>query len=313
MKHKMILRHARTGVSALGPPEVRPLRPADVPSILRIATRQRPSLIARYSSWWKSGRIGGLYVVTVGRRVAGFGCLSFSSPTEAWIEGLLVDKRLRGHGLGTALGEHLLAQAAVAGARVVRLSTAVTNAPMLHIYLDKLGFHPAGRWLRIFRLAPTALNDWPAPAAGSVTSAEAWQFVASSPTYQAAHHLWTAPEDFTVQTELTEPQLRRLISLGACIAIRRRGTLCGLGALGPPGQRNAPQGSLRLLHIAAADASAFRAVLARAARIARERDLTLALMIPVPSDAVRRRLIRLARDSGARWTELVVLEKWLVE
>lgn len=297
----------------MGPPEVRPLTAADIPSVVRIATRQRPSIIARYSPLWESGRLDGLYVVTVGRRVAGFGCLSFSSPAEAWIEGLIVDKRLRGRGLGTALGEHLLARAAAAGARVVRLSTAVTNAPMLHIYLVKLGFHPAGRWLRVFRLPPAALFDWPAPTARPVGPAAAWQFVAESPTYQAAHHLWTTPEDFTVQAELTEPQLRRLILQGSCIAIRRRGALCGLGTLGPPGQRNAPQGSLCLLHIAAADGSAFRAVLARAARMAHEGGLSLAFMIPVPSDAVRRRLIRRAKAYRARWAELVVLEKWLVE
>lgn len=297
----------------MGPPEVRPMTAADIASVVRIAARHRPSIIARYSPLWETGRFDGLYVVTVGRRVAGFGCLSFSSPAEAWIEGLVVDKHLRGRGLGTALGERLRARAAAAGARVVRLSTSVTNAPMLHIYLDKLGFRPAGRWLRVFRLPPAAFFDWPAPAAGPVAPAAAWQFVVGSPTYQASHHLWTTPEDFTVQAELTEPHLRRLIVQNSCIAVRRHGALWGLAALGPPAQRNAPQESLRLLHIAAASGSAFQGVLARAARMANESGLSLAFMIPVPSDIVRRRLIRRAKAYRARWTELVVLEKWLVE
>lgn len=245
--------------------------------------------------------------------MVGFGCLSYPAPGEAWIEGLVVDKRLRGQGLGTQLGKHLIAQATLAGARIVRLSTAATNAPMLHIYMNKLDFHPAGRWLRVFNLPATAFTDWPVPVPGRVTPAEAWQFVAATPSYQSSHHLWTTPEDFTVQAQFTEPLLRRQIERRQYIAVRRSGRLLALAMLGPSSQHNAPPGSLRLLQIYALQDSDFAATLARAGRSARVRGQSLAFMIPVPSDTMRRQLIRRAVANSANWTELVLLEKWLAE
>lgn len=291
--------------------DVRPMIDADVPSVRRISTRNRPSVNERYSTLWKAGKFTGMYVVTVNRRVAGFGCVSYPRPAQAWLEGLMVDKRKRGLGLGTVLAERLLSQAAQDGARVVRLSTAVANAPMLHIFIDKVGFRPTGRWLRVFGLPPTAFADWPYHPPGKTSPAEAWQFVAASPSYQSSPLLWTTPDDFTVQGQLTEPEMRKLINAKKYIAIRRDGALRGLILIGPVRQQNAPPDSVRLLHISAASDLDFRAGLARAARLAGKRGQTLAFMIPVPSDAVRRQLIRRAKANRACWTELVILEKWL--
>ena len=85
-----------------------------------------------------------IYVVrTPECAVAGF-CAFWLVVDEIHINNIAMRPRFRGHGIGTALLHHILAEARHLGARRATLEVRASNDAALHLY-ERLGFHVAGR------------------------------------------------------------------------------------------------------------------------------------------------------------------------
>jgi ribosomal-protein-alanine N-acetyltransferase len=75
--------------------------------------------------------------------VLGYAGLMVVSPEEAWVQNIAVRRDAQRRGVGRALLEALLAEAARRGARHILLEVAVDNAPAQRLYAA-YGFEPIG-------------------------------------------------------------------------------------------------------------------------------------------------------------------------
>lgn len=75
--------------------------------------------------------------------IVGYAGLAVTGPAEAWVQNIAVRRDWQHRGIGAALLEDLLAEAARRGARRVLLEVAVDNEPARKLY-DRYGFVPVG-------------------------------------------------------------------------------------------------------------------------------------------------------------------------
>jgi GNAT superfamily N-acetyltransferase len=146
-------------------PELRPLWEAlevhhaqldQVPSIRPLADswerRQE-----RYRDWLGDGS-GHLFVAERGGRVVGYLMLTISDPPESWdvgsrageIETMSVLESERSHGVGAALMEAALAEAAAQGVRAIGVGVVHSNVDGIRFY-ERAGFKPF--YVELLRLA----------------------------------------------------------------------------------------------------------------------------------------------------------------
>lgn len=86
------------------------------------------------SMFWNELASGHFYVVALdGDGVVGYAGLSVND-AEAWVQNIAVRRDRQRHGIGRALLEELLAEAARRAARAVLLEVAVDNAPAQRLY-----------------------------------------------------------------------------------------------------------------------------------------------------------------------------------
>jgi [ribosomal protein S18]-alanine N-acetyltransferase len=113
-----------------------PMRVADLPEILRI----EEDLFG--AERWTEGMFrteleaGHYYLVARDETgaVAGYAGLAVASPDEAWVNNIAVSPDAQRAGIGRALLEALLVEAAKAGARRVLLEVAADNEPAQKLY-----------------------------------------------------------------------------------------------------------------------------------------------------------------------------------
>lgn len=77
------------------------------------------------------------------REIIGYAGLAVTGPDEAWVQNLAVRRDRQHRGIGAALLDDLLAEAARRGAARVLLEVAVDNDPARKLY-DRYGFVPVG-------------------------------------------------------------------------------------------------------------------------------------------------------------------------
>lgn len=286
--------------------EVRPMFAADIPAVLRLATRLRPTVVQRFASLWRRGEFEGSLVATLAGRVVAFARCSFPAFGECWWEGMLVDDRVRGRGLASAVCASLVTLAEQHGSRVIRLSTANENGAVRHICIDKFGFSEHSHWLRVHATPATLVAGWPPAKNATLTSSAAWKFMTRQDHCPV---VWTSPADFSIQTEARRDEVDGLIKRKLCLARRRAGELDGMLLFAPANQRNCPQNTLCVIYAAARSDPSLRKLLASAYALASRRGQHLALMMPLHSVRLRTELGARLTASSTEWTELVLLTK----
>lgn len=295
-----------TGVIALGTLEIRPMRAGDVAAVRRLAARIRPTVVQRYAQRWQKGQFSGSVVAMLDGRLACFSQTTFTAPEEAWLEGMMVDDRVREHGISSAVTADQVEYAREHGASVVRLSTAADNGAVQHICIDKLGFFEHSRWLRVHSVPDKVITGWAPIDQKSVSSATVWQFMVAQADGPV---LWTMPSDFTIQAEAHAGEVKTLIDRRLALMRLRDGRLDGLALLAPLNQENAPENTVRVIYLAARSDRGLQALLASARELAKRRGRKLALMIPVTSATLRQDLSERLTAAKVEWTELVLLAK----
>jgi len=94
--------------------------------------------------FWNELASGYHYLVALdGDAVLGYAGLAVNGPDETWIQNIGVRKEAQRRGIGRALLEALLAEAARCGAHKVLLEVAVDNAPAQKLYAA-YGFEGVG-------------------------------------------------------------------------------------------------------------------------------------------------------------------------
>ncbi|HEY8532501.1 MAG TPA: ribosomal protein S18-alanine N-acetyltransferase [Micromonospora sp.] len=94
--------------------------------------------------FWNELAAGNYYIVACddSGAVVGYAGLTVQAP-EAWVQNIGVRRDVQRRGIGRALLEDLLAEAARRGATSVLLEVAVDNAPAQRLYA-RYGFEPVG-------------------------------------------------------------------------------------------------------------------------------------------------------------------------
>ncbi len=95
--------------------------------------------------FWNELANGHHYLVALdaGGGVVGYAGLAVAAPGEAWVQNIAVRRDHQRHGVGRALLEALLAEAARRGADTVMLEVAADNGPAQRLY-DSYGFEAIG-------------------------------------------------------------------------------------------------------------------------------------------------------------------------
>ncbi|WP_229400621.1 ribosomal protein S18-alanine N-acetyltransferase [Micromonospora okii] len=96
--------------------------------------------------FWNELANGHHYLVATegpGGAVLGYAGLAVAAPDEAWVQNIAVRRDAQRRGVGRALLEALLAEAARRGARSTLLEVAADNAPAQRLYAT-YGFEPIG-------------------------------------------------------------------------------------------------------------------------------------------------------------------------
>ncbi|WFE32131.1 ribosomal protein S18-alanine N-acetyltransferase [Micromonospora sp. WMMD975] len=95
--------------------------------------------------FWNELANGHFYLVAVDDDggVAGYAGLAVAPPDEAWVQNIAVRRGAQRRGVGRALLEALLAEAARRGVRSTLLEVAADNAPAQRLYAT-YGFEPIG-------------------------------------------------------------------------------------------------------------------------------------------------------------------------
>jgi hypothetical protein len=155
------------------------------------------------------------------------------SPTEAWVEGIRVDPRVRGMDIATDLQAGVLTAAREAGATVVRYVTGQVNEGSLRLGarhgllpVARLRFH--GREREDDRAGPAGTTAVETALAAAEregvllrdpAEAGAWfARLATDPTFQAGHGLYEHTS--WAQEALTEAKLADRIAAGEVLALR---------------------------------------------------------------------------------------------
>ncbi|SDY75865.1 [SSU ribosomal protein S18P]-alanine acetyltransferase [Micromonospora pattaloongensis] len=95
--------------------------------------------------FWNELAAGHFYLVALddAGAVAGYAGLAVQPPAEAWVQNIAVRRDAQRAGVGRALLEALLAEAARRDVRSTLLEVAVDNAPAQKLYA-RYGFEPVG-------------------------------------------------------------------------------------------------------------------------------------------------------------------------
>ncbi|WP_036376801.1 ribosomal protein S18-alanine N-acetyltransferase [Micromonospora sp. ATCC 39149] len=96
--------------------------------------------------FWNELANGHFYLVATpdgGGRVLGYAGLAVAAPDEAWVQNIAVARDAQRRGVGRALLEALLAEAARRGVRSTLLEVAANNGPAQRLYAT-YGFEPIG-------------------------------------------------------------------------------------------------------------------------------------------------------------------------
>jgi hypothetical protein len=112
---------------------VRPAGKSDRAAVLAISRQiwEGHDYVQHFFDRWM--RDGGLMIGEMRGRVIGFGKITELAPGELWLEGLRVDPRKGGHGLGRELSRRILHTALDRRPRSLRLATADANHASLAI------------------------------------------------------------------------------------------------------------------------------------------------------------------------------------
>jgi ribosomal-protein-alanine N-acetyltransferase len=96
--------------------------------------------------FWNELANGHFYLVATpadGDAVIGYAGLAVAAPDEAWVQNIAVARNAQRRGVGRALLEALLAEAAHRGVRSTLLEVAADNGPAQRLYAT-YGFEPIG-------------------------------------------------------------------------------------------------------------------------------------------------------------------------
>lgn len=205
---------------------VRPATAADKAAVLQISAQiwEGDDYLPGFFDRWV--REGGFWVGVQRGRVVGCGKATQFSRGEWWLEGLRVDQRLTGRGLGTALSRAILARALDLRPVSLRLATADVNDASIHI-IEKMGF----RRLYESRLFGGRPRTGVAGAELERSNpAEALEFLSRSAELAAncglLHHTWQF-------RAATPGHVRELCRSGRVFVERERGRVGGLLILRP--------------------------------------------------------------------------------
>lgn len=126
---------------------IRPMRAADKPAIVAIASRTWEG--SDYLPWvfddWLADRDGEFVAVELGGRVVGCAKLTFLTPVDAWLEGLRKDPDVAQGGLAYAVDRYFLRRLAFRpGLASVRFATYILNERSIAAS-ERLGFRR--RWV----------------------------------------------------------------------------------------------------------------------------------------------------------------------
>lgn len=206
---------------------VRPATAADKPAVLAISARVWDGgdyLPQFYDAWVREG---GFWVGVRRGRVVGCGKATRFSRGEWWLEGLRIDQRLTGKGLGTALSRAILARALDLRPVSLRLATADVNTESIHI-IEKMGF----RVLFASQLFGCRVKLAAACRAepDEVSAPEALDFLRRSTELTASHGLLQHTWQFR---QATPRVVGELVRAGRVHGVRERGRLAGLLILRP--------------------------------------------------------------------------------
>ncbi|MFO7651016.1 MAG: GNAT family N-acetyltransferase [bacterium] len=247
---------------------VRPATAADRTAVLAISAQiwEGHDYLPKFFDRWV--REGQFWVGVERGQAVGCGKATQFARGEWWLEGLRVDQRLTGRGLGTALSRAILARALDLRPSSLRLATADVNEASIHI-IEKMGF----RVLYSSRLFGCRVR----PAAGgngaeldAASPAEALDFLSRSTEFAVNHGLLHHTWQFR---SATLRHVRELCRSGRVFGTRERGRLSGLLILRP--HRYEP----------------------------RDLDICLAEGSPRSVEQMRRFVLARARDSGSKWIE----------
>lgn len=166
-------------------------------------------------------REGDFWLAEQDGEVAGFGKASRLGPGEWWLEGLRVEPRFRGAGIGSALSDWVLARTLAHRPRSLRLATAGVNRESLRI-IRRMGFELLFR-ARFYRgrlRRPSGAADVFVPGVRT-----ARDFLEQSTELTASHgllgHTW-------VFRRARPGTVRELVRAGAVFGHGRPGRLDGL-------------------------------------------------------------------------------------
>jgi GNAT superfamily N-acetyltransferase len=191
---------------------VRPGRPDDTGAMLALTRdvwggHDYVPLVWRQ---WLSDTGGALFMAELDGKIVGLQHASVQPDNTAWLEGIRVDERAQGRGIGTVMLTEAIAWARNKGLGAVRLSTASGN-PSSNRIAEKAGFTVVERF--------TPIRAVPASEAGAFVRValasdleEVWSLIGRTQYYTEG---WTA-------YGLTRDRLRVLLGRG-CVALWGKG------------------------------------------------------------------------------------------
>lgn len=205
---------------------VRPALRADREAVLAISRQiwEGHDYVQHFFDRWI--RAGGLVVGETRGRVIGFGKITDLAPGELWLEGLRVDPRVGGRGLGRELSRRILYAALDRRPCSLRLATADVNHASLAIIRNT-----AFRHILTYKYltgAPPAAHAGPEPVHPS--PAAAFEFLRSSEEQRLGHGLVPYVWLFREANPLHIAELNRKHWV---FGFRRGGRLSGLLVMRP--------------------------------------------------------------------------------
>jgi len=252
---------------------IRPMRAADKPAILDIASRTWDG--GDYLPWvfddWLADADGEFVTALLDGRVAGCGKLTFLTPRDAWLEGLRKHPDVTTGGLAEAVTRYFLRRlAGRPGLGSVRFSTYVFNERSIAVN-ERLGFVRRCVFsCKALSVKRDELASLACSAAGQARvvrdPAEAIGFVEASPWLAATGGLLC--EGWRVYPYAPEWFASRFVAAGRCIGVVDRGRLAGLAAFSH--DTRSPRTCLKLAFIDAATQEAADALFDRLFRYVKD-------------------------------------------
>jgi RimJ/RimL family protein N-acetyltransferase len=121
---------------------VRRMTPEDKPGMMEIASHiwEGTDYLPAVFDEWAADREGEFAAVALDGKLVGCGKLTFLTPTDAWLEGLRKDPRVRLKGLGAEVARYFLSRLSLRqGLTSIRFSTYVRNLSSIAVN-ERLGF-----------------------------------------------------------------------------------------------------------------------------------------------------------------------------